>query len=108
MELHDTFKGRSPGRWVAHGCTIWAKGMAAGAPPPKATIVANTTTGDWHGNSGCDHANARLIAAAPDLLEAVEALLYAYAEGEASGGSLSWSDLDNAHRLALKALGLDQ
>ncbi len=50
--------------------------------------------------------DARLIAAAPELLAACEALVKAYGEGKERGGSIDWSSLDVAHRLARQALGL--
>ncbi len=37
--------------------------------------------------------------------EAAQALVDAYAKGAQDGGSIEWSDLDQAHELALRALG---
>lgn len=48
-------------------------------------------------------ANAKLIAASPDLLYACQALKEAYDLGEESGG-VDWSDLDQAYKLAVDAL----
>lgn len=57
-------------------------------------------------NNGFGHANAnrRLVMSAPDLYAACTQLLRAYEEGERNGGSVDWSDLDEAHAMACKAL----
>ena len=49
-------------------------------------------------------ANARLIAAAPDLLAACEALNKAYQNGEDNDGSMRWGDVDHAWELAQDAV----
>jgi hypothetical protein len=38
--------------------------------------------------------------------ETCRALVDAYAQGAASGGQVAWEDLDDAHRLAVRALAL--
>ena len=55
-------------------------------------------------DQGENAANARLIAAAPDLLEACELLVQAYARAEGPSGSIQWEDLDAAHAAAKQAV----
>lgn len=50
------------------------------------------------------HANARLISAAPALLEACIALIEAYQNGAERGGDVDWSEVDRAHELAREAV----
>ena len=59
----------------------------------------------WHNRpiNEEDRANARLIAAAPELLTACKLLDSAYEAGEESG-SVSWEDLDNAWEHARMAI----
>ena len=49
-------------------------------------------------------ANARLIAAAPDLLAACRALCAAYDNGEAIGGEMAWEQVDDSWALAKDAI----
>ncbi len=62
---------------------------------------------DAHGTQGMDEAeraaNARLIAAAPDLLKILEAILDEFAEGSVKVGTLT-----DARVLVAKAKGHDQ
>ncbi len=51
-----------------------------------------------------DFANARLIAAAPNLFDACKALLMAYADGAQRGGDMEWDDVDQAYQAALAAM----
>jgi len=43
--------------------------------------------------------------ASPDLKKACELIVRAYAKGQGAGGSIDWSDLDEAYQAALAALG---
>ncbi len=40
-------------------------------------------------------------------IKACEALIAAYEEGEATGGSIAWEGLDEAFRLALEVVGFN-
>lgn len=68
----------TPGPWAADGCNIIASGY----------IVA---TVHWHSGASHEAANARLIAAAPDLFDALNVAL-----GWATGGmDGDWRECDH-------------
>lgn len=59
----------TPGPWHSnHGTAVWGKTGCRGKN--AISIIANTMTGS---SDGSDEANARLIAASPELLEAARA-----------------------------------
>ena len=45
-----------------------------------------------------------MTAAAEKALQACRALVQVYENGEAGGGSIGWEEVDEVHRLALKAI----
>ena len=45
------------------------------------------------------------VEVSPDLKKACELLVRAYVKGQGAGGSIDWSDLDEAYQAALAALG---
>lgn len=59
MSEEQTKSAFTPGPWEAHGCEVVGSGF----------IVA---TVNWHSGHNHERANARLIAAAPDLYEALQ------------------------------------
>ena len=58
----------TPGPWEAKGCTVWE----AARPCQRIQVIANTLAGREE-----DEANARLIAHAPEMAEALKSVLAA-------------------------------
>lgn len=49
-------------------------------------------------------ANARLMAAAPELEIALEQFVWAFNQGKEHGGSVQWEDIEDAYGMACSAL----
>mgnify|MGYP001809970154 CR=1 FL=1 len=56
---------QTPGPWVAHNKTVW---VMESFDQDRIGVIANTNSGRPDGE---DEANARLIASAPDMLDAI-------------------------------------
>lgn len=96
--------GHTPGPWVLDfstqtGWAIWADPRLHGDMRRGAVVIAADLRGGKQ-----DEANARLMAAAPDLLAAAQLLVDAYRKGEENGSSMDWSDVDQAWEAAKAAI----
>ena len=93
----------TPGPWMSR--LVGGNNWHVVADSPNVKGLAQTVcdiNGPWNPSNYA--ANAKLIAACPDLLAACQALIDAYRIGERNGGSVDWSDLDAAHSLAKGAM----
>lgn len=108
-------KKHTPGPWQLKVAEFGGPHEVSFAPKSYGRIASVFTPGfqnlpEAPTTQECE-ANARLIAAAPDLLAACEMLAEAYQSGEDNAGSMEWSDVDLAWEYATaaiaKALGED-
>lgn len=86
--------GHTPGPWVEDGLYICFGEAASGVTLAKVFEATDDGVGD--------HANARLMAAAPDLLEALQGAIQVW-EGDGTTNIGDW--LANAHTAIAKATG---
>jgi hypothetical protein len=102
----------TPGPWrVSSARTDRDRGIAVHTAEPDkkkgfAPLVAIVTLAGFPTKAQREEAesNARLIAAAPTLLSACEQFKWAFDQGEKHGGSVDWSDIEDAYGMACSAL----
>ena len=103
----------TPGPWEPHGLAIYTRDKQPAQSSPGDPRERQVAQALWDADEDDREvawnyeeaaANARLIAASPDLAHACELLCAAYRAGEESGGSIEWSDVDAAWEAAKSAL----
>lgn len=97
----------TPGPWIAvRGLAYWeVKPEQKDGGRKLPFQIADTCSSDPEDpDRGLQEANARLIAAAPDLLEALEEIVKEYCENPDNGRTLRWA-IDGAKEALAKAKG---
>jgi hypothetical protein len=94
----------TPGPWTATKDKTTRGNPSWRIDSPSISLLASLEFAFWEDRDGFGAANAHLIAAAPDLLEACLTLIEAYIRGEENAGEMDWEDVDSAHELALEAV----
>lgn len=92
----------TPGPWLTTESTEhWGRVNVT----VQAAFTANEIATAWQGTTDVNRANARLIAAAPDLLEALELMLDRFRDTEGSHGQWEEEATENARAAIAKARG---
>ena len=91
----------TPGSWHLELLPNGAFWVMTHAPLDMQDPPTIARRGEWGHNAEQSHANARLIAAAPDLLEALQACVEV-AEGKGPGAA-GWMAIDKARAAIAKA-----
>ena len=93
----------TPGPWICHSGAVWKDGVDVYPKGPHNGIpIAKMDREPYNGTLPVERdANARLIAAAPDLLEALEILETAGILDEKASDSTEWN---RSRRIALTVI----
>lgn len=91
----------TPGPWIVYKSGVWSPPKMRGE---QINIIANCNTQNL---DGCDLANATLIAAAPELLEALKAIVKEYVNDlwNCVDPSISQDNIEKAKLAIAKAEG---
>ncbi len=97
-----TKSNHTPGPWVHDGRHVYVPDYGRNIASVTELTMTNLQKQDDERKLAC--ANARLIAAAPELLEACELLDFAYRDGADHGTSANLRILNDAWALAREAI----